>query len=782
MRDFSTHDGTERRNPIRNQIDFIITRKDIKHLVANSRSYGGISTNTDHKMVIANVNLDDIKMRKSKRKFEEKINLTGFSDANKQSSFKEATKEIVVERNSCPQEKWKIIVEGCKKIGEEILDKRVKSVRFKDVILKKLSQKKQKIKQDIGAAITPEIIIRKGDELRSIKKEIKQRIKSNEEEVLARQLEKLESTKNDSNRYYRVMREMQYRKPKILQIKDENNQMAGTEEKQVQLITKYFNKMFDPNDTEYKVKEYPPAEMYDPFTGEEVQDVAKTLKNGKSAGADNLQAEYIKYADIKIHNHISEIYNEVAKTGNYPEELKIGILAPMQKPKKKQKDADLDHLRPIMLLSVLRKILTVCIIKRIWGKLKDQIPVEQAAYQGGRSTTEQVLSIKLQAEKAINSSEYKVYLSLFDMSKAFDTVNRKKLFEYLEKALTPDVLHLLNIITNLTKVKVKVNNTFGETFITFVGIMQGDGLFIFYLAECLKNESNVIEENSSIFVKPKYADDVTYATERKSTSESIKCEIPKLLKTHNLKINETKTEEYIIPKPPPLPPPTPTMDTLLAYKNDKILWSELDWLVNYKPPPAKDLTPDWKTCKLLGSLLDTGKDFERRKSLTFTTMTKYEHIFKSKHIGKATKVRTFSIYIASVFLYNTEIWGMNNTLSEKIDSFHRRILRYAIDIKWPKKISNQRLYETTKCEKWSKIIKRRRLNFLGHIMRLDTNTPVRIALKEALLPVVNKRGRPKFTWLKTVFDDLFGGGIIVNTLESQKMSSTLYTPCQNHVT
>ena len=99
------------------------------------------------------------------------------------------------------------------------------------------------------------------------------------------------------------------------------------------------------------------------------------------------------------------------------------------------------------------------------------------------------------------------------MSKAFDTVNREKLFEDLENILIPDVLHLLSIITNLTNVKVKVNNMFGETFVTFVGIMQGDCLsallFIFYLAECLKNESNVIEVNSSILVKPKYADDVS---------------------------------------------------------------------------------------------------------------------------------------------------------------------------------------------------------------------------------------------------------------------------------
>ena len=59
MRSFKTHDGTERRNPIRNQIDFIIIQKQIKHLVTNSRSYGGINTNTDHKMVIMNINLEE---------------------------------------------------------------------------------------------------------------------------------------------------------------------------------------------------------------------------------------------------------------------------------------------------------------------------------------------------------------------------------------------------------------------------------------------------------------------------------------------------------------------------------------------------------------------------------------------------------------------------------------------------------------------------------------------------------------------------------------------------
>ena len=37
---------------------------------------------------------------------------------------------------------------------------------------------------------------------------------------------------------------MQNKIPKPLKIKDENNQMASTEQKQVEIITKYFKKMF----------------------------------------------------------------------------------------------------------------------------------------------------------------------------------------------------------------------------------------------------------------------------------------------------------------------------------------------------------------------------------------------------------------------------------------------------------------------------------------------------------------------------------------------------------
>ena len=155
-------------------------------------------------------------------------------------------------------------------------------------------------------------------------------------------------------------------------------------------------------------------------------------------------------------------------------------------------------------------------------------------------------------------------------------------------------------------------------------------------------------------------------------------------------------------------------------------------------------------------------------------MKKYNHIFTSKHIVNKLKIRTFNMYIGSVFLYNSETWAVNKTTSDKIDSFHyRRMLRYAINIKWPKKITNEQLYEKTMCECWSRAIKRRRLTFLGHAMRLNANTPVRIALNEALSLTQTKRGHPKHTWLKTISDDMNSGGIVINTKRPEETIQTL---------
>ena len=123
MRKFKTKkDGSTRINPVRNQIDYILTRKNIKHLITDSRSYGGITTDTDHKIVIATINIKTQKIYKTNPKNSiNNLNMSKFQDHTKKQKFKEMMSKIKFYDNINVQNKWNHIVKESKKAGKQIL-------------------------------------------------------------------------------------------------------------------------------------------------------------------------------------------------------------------------------------------------------------------------------------------------------------------------------------------------------------------------------------------------------------------------------------------------------------------------------------------------------------------------------------------------------------------------------------------------------------------------------------------------------------------------------------
>ena len=144
-----------------------------------------------------------------------------------------------------------------------------------------------------------------------------------------------------------------------------------------------------------------------------------------------------------------------AETVNYPEEVKIGMLVPLQKPGKPKSPSS--SLRPIILLSMLRNILAICLLRRISNKINDEITITQAAYHSGRSTTEQIFTMKILADKAITSTYYSAQMLLMYMPKAFDTVHRHHiLLEDLRSILDADELHLIKILIEDVTIAAKI--------------------------------------------------------------------------------------------------------------------------------------------------------------------------------------------------------------------------------------------------------------------------------------------------------------------------------------
>jgi len=378
FRNFTTKNGEARRNPVRNQIDYLITRNEHRRFIKDARSYGGIWSNTDHKLVKMTLKVEWHKI-KNKMKKRIKINSSNFYCEEKKSQYRNEVLNGIekIEEQKTVQDKWDTICNICIEAGEKVLGKVEKHKKEKDKKVQELSEEVHKISNEISATQDKENRRKKEKKRRELKGKVRARLKEIEERKLDKKLQDIENSRNDSNRYYKIIKEIRrMKKIEPLTVLNEEGEFATTEKQQIEIITSYFKKMLAPAAEPRKY--YKPSRIRNPFTAEEIKKIAKRLKNGKSAGIDKLEVEFLKYAPIEIHQHISEIFNTITNTEEELRELVVGLLRPIQKPGKKKRPAD--NLRPIILLSVLRNILTIAMLDCLWDRLKGKLPLKQSAF------------------------------------------------------------------------------------------------------------------------------------------------------------------------------------------------------------------------------------------------------------------------------------------------------------------------------------------------------------------------------------------------------------------
>ena len=561
--------GTERRARYRNQIDYILVKKHRGVKINNSRSYGGMITTSDHKLVMTHCTFKWPYTNISKA--EPQIHIDNLRNENLKDEYQKEVTKIMSENSSHEnnQQKWITIVKATTTAAKNILGIKPKHKHSCNPQIIELSKKQKNIRLQIDTA--------KLENKQSLRKErneilttVHRLVKDQENEKIDQLLLEIEKTKNDSTRMFQAIKHIQRCKPKTpLLINTKEGRLTANEIEQTKLIANHFKNQFFKNKN--VMTNFNPTPMKQPFTSEEVEKAVKSLNNNKSSGKDGVKAEMLKHAPTVVFEEIAEIINETARTGNHPKELNEGIITAIQKPGKPK--GPIENLRPITLLSMLRKILAICMKKRIIERLDAEIPPSQAAYRAGRSTTEHVFATKIMAEKAITSKRYTVYILMLDMSKAFDTVNRNILQNDLAKVLNQDEMHLISIMLN-TKLQVRCGNSLSDVFHTDTGVPQGDSLsanqFTFYLAKALNpdipneehNYANLTDTrksmqilnehnystaiNDKVNINQEYADDLSIVTTNPNTISYNKSYLPPLLNERDLQINASKTEEFEI--------------------------------------------------------------------------------------------------------------------------------------------------------------------------------------------------------------------------------------------
>ena len=133
-------------------------------------------------------------------------------------------------------------------------------------------------------------------------------------------------------------------------------------------------------------------------------------------------------------------------------------------------------------------------------------------------------------------------------------------------------------------------------------------------------------------------------------------------------------------------------------------------------------------CSIVGTRGGTKADVKTRISKAIVAFHSFINVWKSRVIGKTTKIRLFNTNVKSVLLYGAETWRMNKTTLKRIQTFVNQCLRKILGIQWMDKVSNKDLWKRTNQVQIDTDILKRRWGWLGHTLRKSNTNITRQAL------------------------------------------------------
>ena len=161
------------------------------------------------------------------------------------------------------------------------------------------------------------------------------------------------------------------------------------------------------------------------FTTIELKSAIKNLKSSKAFGPDNIPA--VIWKDPIFHDLLLKLCNFclINKTG--PSSWRTSQIIPV--PKKGDLTLVTNY-RGISLLPIAAKIYNKLILNRLLPKIEPILRKNKNGFRAGRSTLSQILALRRIIEEITNCNKEAVFIFV-DFSKAFDSIDRNKMFDIL---------------------------------------------------------------------------------------------------------------------------------------------------------------------------------------------------------------------------------------------------------------------------------------------------------------------------------------------------------------
>ena len=584
---------------------------------------------------------------------------------------------------------------------------------------------------------------------RNFERKLFRRKKRQRDKEVLLEIEKFGSRKETRNFYRKVNESRKGYSQQPLLCKGKSGLVLADEERCINRWAEYFRELLNPNTPPSRDdgNNDLPFQTAQPYVSEptlqEVEREILKLKNFKAPGTDNLPGELFKHGGnalcIEMHELIKRIWNDE----ELPEEWKTSILCPIYK---KGDKLDCGNYRGIALLNVAYKIYAYILYQRLSPYMESTVGEYQGGFRVGRSTTDQLFSIRQILEKC---KEYNIELhQLFvDFKAAYDSVIRRKLWRVMEELGIPDKLISLTKLTLIgSNGRVRIRNRYSDAFDIEEGLRQGDPLatLLFNLVLEAAVRSMDMDTSSTIFTKSTqllgFADDLDILGRNMEAVKEKFVALDTKGTDLGLKVNDEKTEYMIITPSNRQQEQSVTIGTHTFKRVDKFVY--------------------------LGSQLNSDNSImdEVKRRITLGNRSYYSllKILKSKSVSRNSKCTLYKSVIRPIVTYGSESWSLTQKEEQSLHTFERKVLRTIFgpvydQNRWRRRFNHElmQLYGQPDIVRTTKV---NRLRWLGHVQRMDDD---RIPKKILKSKPEGKRsaGRPKSRWCDAAFANLKSVGV-----------------------
>ena len=724
-----------------NQIDHILISKQHRTSCLDTRAMRGADASSDHELIRCKIR---IKLKAFKKQTENrriKFDTTKLQQPERKKAFTIALKNRfqVLEHMESVEEIWETMEKGYIETAKDILG--VKKRGHKPWISKeswKLVDERKQVKQQMNNSRSERLKENLRSKYSRIDKEVKNSIRKDRRNWTEDLIEEAETAANKGHMktIYEVTRVLSNeRRTETSTLKDKDGNILSSQSEIKNRWKEHFNNVLNrPQPDNPLIVENDDNIIDEINTGvidkEEIIKAMKKLKNGKSGGIDSITTEILK-ADMTITvKYLEKLFAAIWINETIPADWNKGLIVKI--PKKGDKSV-CDNYRGITLLSVPSKIFSRVIIQRIQNGIDDKLREEQAGFRRGRSTTEQLFTLRNILEQC-NEWNAPLFINYVDFEKAFDSIHRNSLWSIMKHYGIPEkLIKMIKLLYDTFQCAVMVDGEESEWFRVTTGVKQGCTMsgFLFLLVidyimkKTTEREPTGIRWNFTTKLEDlDFADDLALLSSRHQDIQSKTQKLHEHAKQVGLKINIRKTKIMRL---------NTTIQDPVKIDDQQI--------------------EDVKTFTYLGGIVTTeggcDQDINSRLGKAKQQFRRLKKIWNTSKFSVQTKLRLFNSLIVSVLTYGSETWKTTERDKKKLDTFQNRCLRNILRVRWPEKISNEELHVRARAKNISTIVMSRKWKWIGHILRFNNSN--RICTTALTWHPEGKRkvGRPKTTWRRT---------------------------------